>query len=750
MISIEKNTCSSTTIEGHLEHIIFTNPETHYTIARLKTTNPSARIVAVGYLVGVNLGEILKIKGTWQTHPKYGQQFKIFSYEVTLPGNVNGIRSYLQSGLIKGIGPSLAERLVATFGSRTLEIIENAPERLIEVQGIGDAKTDLIQSAWKEHRNLKKLMGFLQEMGVQTSFCAKIYQAYGPNAIDLIREDPYALAGDLDGPGFVIADTIAGKLGVEQDDPRRVWACIRYLILQNADDGHTFAELENLISRCENTFQISRLAIEKAIDEMVAAKVIVEETLKNGASNTAIYMREIYHAEAGLALRLNALLSVPLESASVDVARIAHEVHEKLAINLSAEQLQVLKDILSHRVVIITGGPGTGKTTLLRSISTIFENQGKHMLLGAPTGRAARRMAEVTRRKAGTIHRLLGYNFINGGFLRNRDNPLDADAVIIDEASMIDTILMYHLLDAIPVSSVLILVGDVSQLPSVGPGNVLSDMIDSARIPVFYLNKIYRQDMESTIVVNAHKVRQGEPPDCTNMSGIDGPGDYFFIEQSDPKRVADRILRLCRDELPGKFDLDPIHDIQVLTPMHKGTVGTINLNQMLQKSLNPQPDLMVGRGYSFKSGDKVMQLLNNYQKDVYNGDIGIICSIDRQKKEISVDYYGRTVSYAADEFDQMATAYAISVHKSQGSEYPAVIVPLVTQHYYMLERNLLYTAMTRAKKLVILIGTQKALQIALKNDKPHRRLSSLAAKLGDAGKAVTNLRIAKFRTTDVS
>ena len=721
------------TIEGHLEHITFTNPETNYTVAHLKTTKPAARIVVVGCLVGVNLGEILKVKGTWQTHPKYGQQFKIFSYEVTMPGTVDDIQAYLGSGLIKGIGPSLAERLVATFGSRTLEIIENSPERLNEVQGIGDAKADLIQSAWKEHRNLKKLMKFLQEMDVQTSLCAKIYQEYGPDAIDLIREDPYALAGDFDGPGFVIADTIAGKLGMEQEDPQRVWACIRYLIAQNADDGHTFAEAENLISRCENTFQISRTAIQKAIDEMVAAKVIVEEPLENGASTTALYMGEIHHAESGLALRLNALLSVPLEPASIDVARIAHEVHEKLAINLSAEQLQVLTDVLSHRVVIITGGPGTGKTTLLRSISTIFESQGKHMLLGAPTGRAARRMAEVTRRRAGTIHRLLGFNYIAGGFLRNRDNPLDTDAVIIDEASMVDTMLMYHLLDAIPVTSVLVLVGDISQLPSVGPGNVLSDMIDSDRIPVFYLTKIYRQAMESTIVVNAHKVRQGEAPDCTNVSGLDGPGDYFFIEQSDPKQVADRILRLCRDELPGKFDLNPIHDIQVLTPMHKGTVGTINLNQMLQKTLNPQPDLMVGRGYSYKIGDKVMHLVNNYQKDVYNGDIGIISSIDRQKKEISVDYYGRTVPYAADELDQITTAYAISVHKSQGSEYPAVIVPLVTQHYYMLQRNLLYTAMTRGKKLVILIGTQKALHIALKNDKPHRRLSSLAARLKEAG-----------------
>jgi len=729
MNSYKKNRPPLLTIEGHLEHITYFNEETRYTVARLKPSNLTAGITVFGYLPGVNPGETLKLKGTWQTHPKYGQQFKIQSYEVTLPAAVDGIRTYLASGIIKGIGPSLAARMVTAFGTQTLEIIESAPQRLVEVEGIGEAKSDMIQNAWREHHTLRNLMQFLQEMGVRTSWCAKIYKEYGPDAADLIREDPYILAEDFPGTGFLIADTIARKLGVDKEDPERVRACIRHIILQNADEGHTFAEEENLFSRCENLFQINRRAIRNAIDEMVAAKVIAVEPIENGASTCAIYMKDLHLAETGLASKLKAMLSVPIAPAAIDADRISQEVHQKLAINLSAEQLQVLEKVFSHRIAIITGGPGTGKTTLLRSISTVFEAQGKRVLLAAPTGRAARRMAEITRRKAGTIHRLLGYNFTDGGFIRNRDNPLDADAVIIDEASMVDTLLMFHLLTAVPVSAVLVLVGDISQLPSVGPGNVLSDMIRSGRVPVLSLNKIFRQDRKSSIVINAHKIRQGEFPVFENTNGLDGRSDFYFIEQSDPDEVAARIVRLCSRELPGKFDFDPVHDIQVLTPMHRGSVGTINLNHMLQKVLNPQPILIEFLGNAFKVGDKVMHLKNNYQKEVYNGDIGTICSIDRQKSALSVDYYGRTVTYTPDELDQITMAYAISVHKSQGSEYPAVIVPLVTQHYVLLQRNLLYTAMTRGKKLVVLIGAPKALHIALKNDKPHRRLSSLAVRL---------------------
>ena len=413
----------------------------------------------------------------------------------------------------------------------------------------------------------------------------------------------------------------------------------------------------------------------------------------------------------------------------IDTEQMSAEVQKRLAINLSNDQLEVLEQVFSHRISIISGGPGTGKTTLLRSIARVFEALGKKVRLCAPTGRAARRLAEVTHRKATTIHRLLGYNFMDGQFIRNQDNPLDADVLIVDEASMVDTALMYHFLKALSISAVLVLVGDVFQLPSVGPGNVLADIIQSDCVPVFYLNNIFRQDQESPIVINAHRVRNGESLDIEPIENISAGSEFYFLEESDPHRVVARIVNLCRTEVPRRFGFDPVHDLQVLTPMHKGVIGTINLNRVLQEVLNPNPESMESMGNIFKTDDKVMHLINNYQKEVYNGDIGIIRRIDKKKSRLSVEYYGRLVDYDPSDLDEISVAYAISVHKSQGSEYPAVIVPLMTQHFIMLQRNLLYTAITRGQKLVILIGTQKALSIALNNDKPQQRLSRLAERL---------------------
>ena len=729
MRSTKTKNSSLTTLEGYLEHITYHNKETHYTVARLATGQSRNPITIVGHMAGVSPGEALKVQGQWHTHPKYGQQFKIHSYDVTIPATVEGIHKYLESGAIKGIGPSMAARLVAAFGAETFDVIEKNPGRLLEIDGIGETKAAMICNVWRDHHAIRGLMQFLQEMGVQTSLCAKIYKTYGPDAVDFLRSEPYQLADDFPGTGFLVADTIARKLNIGKAEPDRIRAAILHLIFQLADDGHTFAEEENLIARCENSFQIDRNAISDAIDELENTNQIVVEPLESETPTRAIFLKELHLAENGLANRLKALLSVPLTPVCIDTEQISAEVQTKLAINLSNDQLEVLEQIFSHRISIISGGPGTGKTTLLRSIATVFEALGKKVKLSAPTGRAARRLAEVTHRKATTIHRLLGYNFMDGQFIRNQDNPLDADALIVDEASMVDTALMYHLLNAVPTSAVLVLVGDVFQLPSVGPGNVLADIIQSDCIPVFYLNKIFRQDHESPIVINAHRVRNGEWLDVEPVENINGASELYFLEESDPQKVVAKIVNLCRTEIPQRCGFDPVHDLQVLTPMHKGVIGTINLNRVLQEVLNPNPVSMESVGNIFKIDDKVMHLKNNYQKEVYNGDIGTICQIDKKKGRLSVEYYGRLVEYDPSDLDEISIAYAISVHKSQGSEYPAVIVPMMTQHFIMLQRNLLYTAMTRGKKLVILIGTPKALSIALNNDKPQQRLSRLAERL---------------------
>jgi len=719
------------TLEGCLERITYFNAENHYTIAKLKTSKTHNMVTIVGTMAAVNPGQPLKIKGVWETHPRYGQQFKIASYEVVLPATIDGIKKYLGSGIIKGIGPSMANRIVSCFGTKTFEIIEKEPEKLLEVKAIGKAKAALICNAWKDHHVARSLMQFLQNMGVQTSYCAKILKEYGPDAVNIISKDPFRMTTDIPGIGFYFADTVAQKLGIEKDHSRRVRACILHVMQQVTNQGDVFAYQDQLVDRCKNLFRITPGVILNEIHTLCTAGELVVENAPNDPDNKILYLKEIHRAETGIANRLKALLSVPVTPTGIDAERIAREVQKKLAISLSFEQLNVLEEILIHRSVIITGGPGTGKTTLIRSINAVFSALGKHVLLAAPTGRAARRLSEVTRSRAKTIHKLLGFNFKEGLFEKNQDNPLDADAMIIDEASMVDTVLMYHLIKALPMTSVLILVGDIFQLPSVGPGNVLSDMIKSKLIPVFYLKKIFRQAQESPIVVNAHRVRRGESPVLKPLGDSDVVSEFYFLEQHNLNNVVSTIVELCTRTIPERFDFDPMYEVQVLTPMHKGVIGTTNLNQVLQKVLNPNPVMIEAMGSTFKTGDKIMHLKNNYQKEVFNGDIGIISAIDRKEKQLSVDYYGRIATYDFTEMDEISLAYAISVHKSQGSEYPAVILPIMTQHFVLLQRNLLYTAITRGENLVILVGTKKALNIALKNNKPTERLSGLALRLMD-------------------
>ncbi len=717
------------TLEGELERITYSNPETHYTIAKLKTSKTHNMVTIVGSMPAVKPGQFLKIEGIWETHPKYGQQFKIASYEETLPATISGIKKYLASGIVKGIGPSTAHRMISCFGAKTFEIIEKNPERLVEVDGVGPAKAALIGDAWKNNHAARGVMQLLQNSGVKTAYCAKILKTYGADAVNIIRNDPYRLATDIPGIGFYFADRIALTLGVSRDDTQRVRACIIHVIQQFINEGHVFIFENQLVVQCADLFSLEADITRYSIEKLSADGELVIENAPDTSENKIVYLKEIHQAETGISNRIKALLSVPVIPPSIDADRISKEVQKKLAIALSREQIDVLEKILSHRVVIITGGPGTGKTTLIRSVNAIFEALGKRVLLAAPTGRAARRLSEVTRRDAKTIHRLLGVNFKDGLFDKNRDNPLDADAVIIDEASMVDTLLMFYLINAVPMTAALILVGDVFQLPSIGPGNVLSDMIKSARTPIFYLKKIFRQAHKSPIVFNAHRIRQGEFPVFKPLDPTEGLSEFYFIEQDDPNTVVTTILELCTKTIPERFNFDPVHDVQILTPMHKGVIGTTHLNQVLQEVLNPNPVIIETRGSTFKIGDKVMHLKNNYQKEVFNGDIGTIRTVDVKENIFSVDFYGRTVSYDFTEMDDISLAYAISVHKSQGSEYPAVILPIMTQHFVLLQRNLLYTAITRGKKLVILIGTKKALAIALKNDTPKKRLSGLAFRL---------------------
>ena len=720
-------------IEGHLERITYFNPDNHYMVAKLKASKTNNMVTIVGYMTAVSPGQALKIKGNWETHYKYGQQFRIESYEITLPATIEGIRTYLASGIIKGVGPSMAARMVNQFGIETPEIIEKYPEKLQEISGIGKKTATVIHHTWKDHHGARDVMQFLQEMGVKTSYCARILKAYGQDAVRVIRRDPYRLSEDISGIGFYTADSIAMKLGVTKDNFQRIKACIFHVMEQDVNEGHVFTFENRLIEQCKHFFQLEHHVTRDVLDSLSKTGELVIETVPNGDNGRSVYLKALYKAEAGIANRIRALMSVPISQLGVDPEGISAEVQRMLAIQLSPEQLGVLEEILSHRVVIITGGPGTGKTTLIRSITAVFKTIGKRVLLAAPTGRAARRLSEVTGKRARTIHKLLGFNFKDNRFDKHIDNPLDTDAVIIDEASMVDSILMFHLVSAVPAFSTLILVGDVFQLPSVGPGNVLSDLIKSNRIPIFYLKKIFRQADKSPIVMNAHRVRKGDFPVFESLDNDKDLSEFYFVEQNDPVRVASTIVELCSKTIPERFGFDPTHEVQVLTPMHKGVIGTTRLNQILQNVLNPNPIVIETRGNTLKQADKVMHLRNNYQKEVFNGDIGTINTIHRKKEVFSVDYYGRIVDYDFTEMDEISLAYAISVHKSQGSEYPVVVLPMMPQHFVLLQRNLLYTAITRGKRLVIIVGTKHALNIALKNNMPKKRLSGLAFKLMNIG-----------------
>ncbi|MFV9691095.1 MAG: ATP-dependent RecD-like DNA helicase [Desulfobacteria bacterium] len=719
-------------LQGQIERITYTNEENGFTIARLKVYGQRDLVTVVGNLMAPTPGEILKMKGEWADHAKYGEQFKIVQYKTTVPASVYGITKYLGSGLIKGIGPVMAKRIVKQFGKETLDVIENDIEKLAEIDGIGKKRIGMIKNAWQDQKEIREVMLFLQTHNVSSGYATKIFKHYGNRSIQVVKENPYRLATDIFGIGFVTADHIAEKLGFSKDSELRAEAGILYVLHQLADEGHVYYPYEALVKKCQEILAVDREVIVKAFGTIAVDKRIVIEDLNEhieefAENKKAVYLAKFHVSEIGIATRLKRLVKAPGAIREIDPDKAIEWVQKQLAITLAGRQVEAVKCAVANKVMVITGGPGTGKTTIINAILKIFSTLKVNIMLAAPTGRAAKRMTEATGHKAKTIHRMLEYSIRKGGFQKNIDYPLDCDLLIVDEASMIDTILMHHLLKGVPPTATFILVGDIDQLPSVGAGNVLKDIIASGAIPVVELNEIFRQAKESLIIINAHKINSGLLPSPKQSDNkLD---DFYFIEQEDPEEVVRIILELTKKRIPERFGFDAVDDIQVLTPMHKGIVGAGNLNMELQSTLNPGQGGVMRGNRNYRLNDKVMQIKNNYDKEVFNGDIGRITRIDEDARKVTISFDRRDRAYDYTDLDEIILAYAVSVHKSQGSDYHAVIIPIVTQHYILLQRNLIYTAITRGRKLVVMVGTRKALAIGVKNDKTKRRYTYLRYRL---------------------
>ena len=727
-----------TRLSGQIEHITFTNEESGFTIAKVRVQGRWDLVTVVGNLLAPTPGEVLEMQGEWIHHPKFGEQFKVSEFTTQVPATVHGIQKYLGSGLIKGLGSVMAGRIVERFGANTLDIIDHDIERLAEVPGIATKRVNLIAKAWEAQREIRDVMLFLQSHGVGAGYATKIFKQYGNRAVAVVRENPYRLATDIPGIGFITADRIAEKIGIPRSSPMRVEAGILYVLKQRADDGHVYYPLASLHKRCCDILEVDAPLIAQALSALAADRRIVIEEHRDPEKNStrgdqAVYLATFYLCETAIASRIRALIEVPGRLRTIEAGRAVAWVQERLAMTLSPNQVEALRGAMAYKVLVITGGPGTGKTTIVNAILKTFNRMAARMLLAAPTGRAAKRLSEATGHAAKTIHRLLEYSVQKGGFQRDEKNPLECDLLVVDEASMIDTLLMHHLLKAVPLTSACILVGDVNQLPSVGPGNILGDIIASGAVPVVRLTEIFRQAHQSRIIVNAHRINAGLMPEVKPAGPNDAGRDFFFIEQEEPERVLETIVELAKHRIPRRFGLDPVDDIQVLTPMHKGVVGATNLNRRLQEVLNPGEGGVARGERVYRVNDKVMQIRNNYEKEVFNGDIGRITAVSTEGREIVVLIDGREVVYDFSELDEIMHAYAVSVHKSQGSEYPAVIFPVLTQHFILLQRNLIYTAVTRARHLAVIVGTRKALAIGVKNMHTDQRYTRLGERLRQIG-----------------
>ena len=745
------------TLTGSVERLTFYNPENGYSVVRLKPERGRAPgmgqdglVTVTGNLPELSPGEHLRLQGKWVNHPKHGLQFQVDTCEQILPATVAGIRRYLGSGLVRGIGPRLAERIVAHFGEHTLEVIEHQPELLLQVPDIGPKRTGQIAAAWEEQKQVKEIMLFLHGYGVSTNLATKIYKQYGDRALDIVRADPYQLARDIYGVGFKTADRIAQALGLPTDHPRRIEAGLIYALNQATDEGHVFMPEQELVENAAGLLEVTVESVAPAIKRLQESQAVYvdhlpvlskdkgEERDRSDANEArqigeggsayglpAVYLAQFYYGERGVAERLNSLAGAfPTRLSDLP------PVFTQLDPQLSGEQQAAIRMSLSQPFSILTGGPGTGKTTALKALIELLESAGKQYSLASPTGRAAKRLSQATGRPASTIHRLLGFS-PGEGFKYNADNPLAVDFVVVDEASMLDLYLAHHLVRALQPGTHLLLVGDVDQLPSVGAGDVLRDVIASGVAPVTRLSVIFRQAAHSQIITNAHRINQGQMPFFAGAGSVD-EGDFFLFTAETPEQAADWVEEVVCTRIPQKFGYHPRADIQVLSPMYRGPVGVNMLNERLQARLNPPDGTKPEKrlfGQVFRAGDKVMQVLNNYEKDVFNGDIGTIFAIDPVEHNMVVEFEGRGLTYDWSEADQLVLAYAISVHKSQGAEYPVVVLPLVTQHYMMLQRNLLYTAVTRAKRLCVLVGSRRAIGIAVRNDQVARRYTALDWRL---------------------
>lgn len=698
-------------IFGYIERITFANPENGFTVARLKQPRKQELTTIVGVMPGLGAGESIRLLGEWKTNPTHGLQFAVSECHIETPSDIVGIQKYLESGMVRGIGPIYAERIVKMFGEKTLDVIDQAPHCLLEVKGIGEKRVEKIKRCWQEQKAIRSVMIFLQKYGVSPAFAQKLYKLYGDGTVDRIRENPYTLAREIRGIGFKSADKIAEKMGFPKDAAQRIDSGIEYTLLELADEGHTCYPLAALNIKAEEILGVN---VRERVDSLEReGRIVIEEE--------TVWLKGLRLSELGIARELERLLKGNSRLRKIDAEKAVDWAEEQLQIELAENQKKAVKLSLIEKMHIITGGPGTGKSTITKAILAITEKLSRQIILAAPTGRAAKRMSEITRRGASTIHSLLQFDFSEKGFKRNRENPLVCDLIVIDEASMIDTSLMYSLLKAIPDHARVLLVGDVHQLPSVGPGTVLKDMIESEVVPVTELNEIFRQAAGSRIITNAHKINAGEFPDLS----IEKKADFFFVKGEEPETALEKIIELVSERLPKFYRLNPIEDIQVLAPMKRGVIGIENLNRVLQQKLNPQENALLHGGNRFGVGDKVMQTRNDYNKEVYNGDIGRIKKIDREEQEITVAFDGRSVVYPFFDLDELVLAYAASVHKYQGSECPCVVIPVHTSHFMMLHRNLLYTAVTRGKRLVVLVGTGKAIAIAVSNNDAIKRYTGL-------------------------